>query len=113
MRYIVTAFAASLFVMSAAAEQCRMAATSWQEAGYAMRTEISSRADGECKLIKHSIDGVEERGLDCNCDLLMDGREGEYRVPPTYSQTPLLEVCFGPEADPEEYPASEWLNVVE
>lgn len=95
------------------AEQCRTAATSWQEAGYAMRTEVTSRADAGCKLIKQSIDGVEERGLDCNCDLLIDGREGQYRTPPAYSQTPLLEVCFGPEADPEAYPASEWLNVVE
>lgn len=94
------------------ADECRTAATSWQEAGYAMRTEISSRAEAGCKRIKQSIDGLEEDGLDCNCDLIIDGREGHFRAPPTFSQSPLLEVCYGLEADPEAYPGKPWLDVV-
>ena len=102
------------FCLSALAEadECRTAATSWQEAGYAMRTEISSRAEAGCKRIKQSIDGIEEDGLDCNCDLIIDGREGHFRAPPTFSQSPLLEVCYGPEADPDAYPGKLWLDVV-
>ncbi|MEM1087068.1 MAG: hypothetical protein AAGH90_05010 [Pseudomonadota bacterium] len=73
-----------------------------------MRTQISSRADVGCKQITQSIDGVEERGLDCNCDLIIDGREGHFRAPPAYAQTPLLEICHGPEADPDKYPTRTW-----
>ncbi|MEM9054765.1 MAG: hypothetical protein AAGB16_05520 [Pseudomonadota bacterium] len=113
MRVLACLLTALIVTSPALAEVCRSASTVWQEAGYSIRTEISTRADRGCKLIKQSIDGVEEEGLDCNCDLIIDGREGHFRAPPAYQATPLLEICFGPEADPDSYNNTPWIKVVE
>jgi hypothetical protein len=113
MKQIALPLALFALAFPASAEVCRSATTVWQEAGYSMRTEISTRAERGCKLIKQSIDGVEEEGLDCNCDLIIDGREGHFRAPPAYQAAPLLEICFGPEADPDSYNNTPWIKVIE
>ena len=112
MKQIALILVSLCFTVPIAAQECRTAATSWQEAGFSMRTEVSSRAEAGCKQITQSIDGIEETGVDCNCDLIIDGREGHFRTPPAYSQTSLLEVCHGPEADPELYENTPWIKVI-
>lgn len=113
MKQIALILVSLYLIVPASAQECRTAATSWQEAGFSMRTEVSSRAEAGCKQITQSIDGIEETGVDCNCDLIIDGREGHFRTPPAYSQTSLLEVCHGPEADPDLYENTPWIKVVE
>ena len=78
-----------------------------------MRTQISSRAQNGCKELKQSIDGVEESGVDCNCDLIIDGREGQFRAPPPYQSDSLLRVCHGPIADPLTYEPQYSVEVIE
>jgi len=104
MKPIVFAAFALALALPVSAEICRSVATVWQQAGFSHRTAISTRADNGCKRLKQSIDGVEETGNDCNCDLIIDGREGHFRAPPAYNATSLLTICHGPEADPESYP---------
>jgi hypothetical protein len=113
MKQIFLAAAFIAFTMSASAEVCRSKSTVWQDNGFTNRTEISTRADNGCKRLKQSIDGVEEEGVDCNCDLIIDGREGHFSAPDPYAQTSLLEICYGPEADPASYNNTPWIKVVE
>ncbi len=104
MKRLLVPFAVLALGVPASAEVCRSVATVWQEAGFTYRTEISTRADNGCKRLKQNIDGIQEAGNDCNCDLVIDGREGHFRAPPAYNAPPLLAVCFGPDADPASYP---------
>ena len=114
MKHIAFSALVLAFVLPANAEICRSVATVWQEAGYTHRTEISTRADNGCKRLTQSIDGLEETGNDCNCDLVIDGREGHFRAPDAYGATSLLAICHGPDADPSSYPREgSWIEVVE
>ncbi len=110
---LITILVAPVSAQLGSGNQCVYRSTVWQEAGYSHRTQISSRAENGCKEIVQSIDGQEERGVDCNCDLIIDGREGDFRAPPTYQATPLLEVCYGPIADPLTYEPQYSIEVVE
>jgi len=113
MKQIILPLALLALALPASAEVCRSKSAVWQEAGVTHRTEISTRADEGCKRLKQSIDGVEEEGHDCNCDLIIDGREDYFRAPDPYAQTSLLEICRGPEADPASYTNTPWVKVVE
>jgi hypothetical protein len=111
MTKIILPFALLALALPAAAEVCRFEATTWIENGITYRTEISTLADNGCKRLTQSIDGIEEEGHDCNCDLIIDGREGHFKAPNVYSQERLLAICHGPEGvKVEEKP---WLEIVE
>ena len=111
MKQIILPLALLALVIPASAEICRFEATSWTESGVTYRTEISTIADNGCKRLVQSIDGVEESGHDCNCDLIIDGREGHFKAPDAYAQTKLLEICHGPEGVKAE--EDRWLTIVE
>lgn len=86
------------------AEVCRSQSTSWKSEGHKFRTEISTRADNGCKRMTYRKDDLETAGHDCNCDLIIDGREYDHKAPPSSAANPLLNICHGPEADPDSYP---------
>lgn len=45
---------------------------------------------------------TEIEGLDCNCDLIIDGHEDEFYAATGYASRKLLAVCKGPGVDGEE-----------
>ena len=102
MKQFVLPLALFALAIPASAEVCRFEATSWIESGITYRTEISTIADNGCKRIIQSIDGLEECVNDCNCDLIIDGREGHFKAPDPFAQTKLLEICHGPEGEKVE-----------
>lgn len=63
-----------------------------------------------CKIMIHSRRWVEDgrttafetEGPDCNCDLLIDGRESEFFPATGYASRKLLGVCDGPSVDGTE-----------
>ncbi|MDJ0922720.1 MAG: hypothetical protein QNI84_16450 [Henriciella sp.] len=94
----------------AAAEINRSQAVSWKADGERYRTEISTRADNGCKRMTYSRAGLEVAGHDCNCDLIIDGREYDHAAPPEGASSALKAICTGPEADPATYSGAEaWI----
>ena len=114
---ILTAFAATVLASAAVAEKCRSVSTTWEDAsGNAHRTLVSTRADNGCKRIHHYASNItgpdlytnEIRGHDCNCDLVADGLEDQFTAPPSaLNSARLYEVCEGPEAVKDSYPAQD------
>lgn len=101
---IILLAAALILPGSASAEICRSQAVTWKADGERFRTEISTRADNGCKRILYRRGGIETAGHDCNCDLIIDGREYDQSAPPDAASTALKAICTGPEADPATYP---------
>ncbi|MEM9939701.1 MAG: hypothetical protein AAFZ91_09280 [Pseudomonadota bacterium] len=95
--------ATTLISSSAGAEILRSQSASWKADGHRYRAEISTRADNGCKRITYRKDGLETAGHDCNCDLIVDGREYDHVPPPERVAQPLQALCLGPEADPASY----------
>ncbi|WP_084420248.1 hypothetical protein [Henriciella litoralis] len=99
---VIFLFAASLTLTAQASEICRSVSSSWQEDGQQLQTRISTQARDGCKLIFQSVNDVETEGVDCNCDLVIDGMEGQFSPPPSARQAErLLETCHGPSTDPK------------
>lgn len=81
---------------------CRSVSTSWQQDGHSLQTRISTQAENGCKLIWQSVDGAETAGVDCNCDLVIDGMEARFSPPPSgYQSERLLKTCHGPSTVPK------------
>ncbi len=81
---------------------CRSVSTTWEQGGHALQTRISTQAKNGCKLIYQSIDGAETEGVDCNCDLIIDGMEARFTPPPSaYQSERLLKTCHGPSTVPK------------
>ena len=103
--------AALMMVEAASAEILRSQSVSWKADGHRYRAEISTRADNGCKRITYRKDGMETAGHDCNCDLIVDGREYDHVAPPERVAMPLKAICSGPEADPDSYVEDDrWLG---
>ena len=95
-------FASAIGLQVSAQEMCRSVSTSWNADGVEWYTQMSTVAENGCKRIIQGRDGVDEEGLDCNCDLVIDGREGIYPVSPYQRATqPLYDVCNGPSTAPK------------
>lgn len=75
----------------------------WQVDGDRHRTEISSRATDSCKEISYTLNDRAYEGVDCNCDLIVDGYEDLHGAPPERLSQALFDVCHGPIADPLIY----------
>lgn len=92
---------------------CVYRSTVWTVGGDTFRTEISSRAQNGCKELSVTRNGVEQSGLDCNCDLRLDDAAGGHPVPPAHRSTALIEVCHGPIADPLLYDKPTSIEVID
>ena len=107
------AVAAPAYSQMGSGNACIYRSVEWRAETVLHRTEISSRAQGECKEISYAVNGVEQTGLDCNCDLIADGQEGIHLAPPARISAPLIEVCRGPIADPLLYDRPTTIEVID
>ena len=97
--------AAAVAPAEAGEKVCRTVSTTWQAGGQRLETRISQSAEAGCKRIWQSVDGVETEGVDCNCDLVIDGQEARFSPPPSPRQAArLLATCHGPVTTPEASP---------
>lgn len=87
---------------ASAEEICRSISTSWESGGQSYSTRMWTKAQGGCKVIVHEIEGETFEGVDCNCDLVMDGAEARISQPVSERQRQrLTDICLGPIADPK------------
>lgn len=107
MKRTLFLFAALAIAGTASGEEiCRSVSTSWNADGHSYNTRMWTKAKDGCKVIVHTIDGVETEGVDCDCDLVMDGFEGNISQPASDRQRrTLTDICLGPiaEEEPEVY----------
>lgn len=98
--FLIAAFA--LAGTATGEEICRSISTSWEANGQSYSTRMWTKAKDGCKVIMHEIDGETIEGVDCNCDLVMDGVEDRISQPASERQRQrLTDICLGPIADPK------------
>jgi hypothetical protein len=107
--------ASAALALTAGAEICRSVSASWENAGSVNRTVMWTTATNGCKDIEHQSAGSYDeiyafrpgmdnmsvksvRGVDCNCDLVADGEEGQFSAPPGLNGQKLQQICQGPVA---------------
>ncbi|MEQ8558675.1 MAG: hypothetical protein RIB03_10200 [Henriciella sp.] len=100
MKRVLILIALTLLPATSLAEEsvCRSVLTRWEDGGHEFRTKISEEAVNGCKRIWHSVDDSREvEGVDCDCDLVLDGMERAFSPPPSANQAErLLQTCRAP-----------------
>jgi len=94
----LSAFAACLLAAPASAQFCSEQSISWTEGGERHVTVIEGRIRNGCPVVRQSItradgDVTEETGVDCDCDLLIDGAEERFSKPLAIVSGRMLSVC--------------------
>ena len=82
----------------ASAQSCAEQSISWTEDGYRHTTVIEGRLRNGCPVMRQSIakEGaprIQEIGVDCDCDLVIDGLEETFSPPLAIVSGRMLEVC--------------------
>ena len=82
----------------ASAQSCAEQSISWTEDGYRHTTVIEGRLRNGCPMMRQSIakEGtprIQEIGVDCDCDLVIDGWEGTFSPPLAIVSGRMLDVC--------------------
>lgn len=99
---LVLAVALAIPAPAFSQEICRSISTSWKADGHTYNTRMWTKAEDGCKIIVHKVDGEEIEGVDCDCDLVMDGEESHIPRPDSDRQRGrLTEICLGPTAGSE------------
>lgn len=88
-------------------EVCTSYTTVWQDGYVSNRSIMFPHEIDGCKIMvqsktwTHAPNGatIEHEGPDCNCDLIIDGRENMFDAPEGYRAKRLLEVCEGKGVD--------------
>jgi hypothetical protein len=112
-RWIAAALVTTLCIAGAQAQsdvdQTRSYTARYTDGQWTYRTTMFPHEIDGCKRMlqsRRSADGsgqlIEREGADCNCDLLIDGMEGQFQPPPAYGAEKMQAICLGPGVDGSE-----------
>lgn len=82
----------------ASAQFCAEQSISWTQDGARHETIIEGRIRDGCPMMRQTIrlssgELIAQSGPDCDCDLIIDGREGEFSAPLAIVSGRMLDVC--------------------
>jgi len=98
-RFLIAAAALAAFAGPSHAQFCAEQSISWTEEGGAVHTTvIEGRIRNGCPMVRQSIaqpgaSPLEASGMDCDCDLIVDGEEARFSAPMPIVARRMLDVC--------------------
>lgn len=90
--------AVAALALPASAQFCAEQSISWTQDGARHETIIEGRVRDGCPMMRQTIRFASgevraESGPDCDCDLIIDGREGAFDAPLPIVSGRMLDVC--------------------
>ncbi|MEO0467086.1 MAG: hypothetical protein AAF216_11140 [Pseudomonadota bacterium] len=89
---------AVLVAAPASAQYCAEQSISWTEGGAKHTTVIEGRVRNGCPMVRQTItpasgEPISQTGMDCDCDLVIDGAELTFTPPLAIVSGRMKEVC--------------------